>query len=95
MVCIGAVYTPKLSLGARGETKAVGTLLGHAATNPSLTADAISVYYHYNKDQMDANIVVNSYMGLAVPAIGLMSFAGNTMHEAHHINQIYRELGGR
>ena len=77
---------------ALSETKAVYILGTHVVENPKLSLRALSVYYNMDSAQMNANSLVNFYTGLAVPGVGIISLVGNTMGEAHAINQIYRDL---
>ncbi len=74
------------------ETKAVYTLGSRIVQHPKLSVKALSIYYNINSAQMNTNTLVNFYTGLAVPGVGIMSLVGNTMYEAHHINQIYNNI---
>ena len=77
---------------AMQETKAVLTLGKHAVMHPKITIKAISIYNQLNQDQVNMNVIVNSSVGLVVPAAGIISFVGNTMESAHQINEIYIDL---
>ncbi len=60
--------------------------------DPELTLEALKIYYGYNEEQMDANTLVNFYVGLVVPAVGAASAAGNLLDNVEEILEIIENL---